>query len=222
MRRYRPHSFTRAGAFLGLIAGVIILKMGFVNCENWDIFAVMQGRVGRTKEEDSKLRTRIAPRPADSPKQKSRTTKKNAKSDSLEDPAQAATRRFRVALENEGAAEAFVTYNRAVRTVAGWQPEEYGWTELIKGLVAAKEWRPAITVMEDYLRRSPDPSPRVRLTLAQVLVLEPQRPAHALRVLDELPEDSLPDALKKQRRSIVKKAEAMIEEGVYELEGENW
>ena len=213
--------FHATGAFVGLILGVLMLKLNLVDCENWDIFAVMQGRLGRTSKEDARIRGRIAPQPEDAaPKKSRRATKKEP--ESLEDAAQDATTRFRHALREEGPDAAFVSYNRAVRTVAGWHPGPTDWHELIRILVNAKLWRPAITVMEDYIRRANDPSPRVRLTLAQVLVREPQRPAHALRVLAELPEDSLPDDLKKQRRKIVAKAEHMIEEGVYELDGEAW
>jgi membrane associated rhomboid family serine protease len=216
--------FHATGALVGLVLGVLMLKLNLVDCENWDIFAVMQGRQGRTKEQDARRRERIAPRPDEVSPRKAKASKgkKKAASNSMEDPAQAATTRFRQALREEGPDAAFISYNRAVRTVAGWHPGPTDWHELIRVLINAKLWRPAITVMEDYLRRANDPSPRVRLTLAQVLVREPQRPAHALRVLADLPEDSLPDDLKKQRRKIVKKAEQMIEDGVYELDGEAW
>jgi membrane associated rhomboid family serine protease len=213
--------FHATGAFAGLILGVLMLKLNFVDCENWDIFALAQGRLGRTKKQEAAMRARIAPQPEDvSPRKSKKSRKKEA--DSIEDAATEATNRFRHALREEGPDAAFVCYNRSVRTVAGWHPGPTDWHELIRVLINAKLWRPAITVMEDYLRRANDPSPRVRLTLAQVLVREPQRPAHALRVLAELPEDSLPDDLKKQRRKIVSKAEHMIEEGVYELDGDAW
>ena len=117
---------------------------------------------------------------------------------------------------------ALAAYDKAMRTVAGWQPSSPNWLELIKGLVEAKEWRTAISVMEDYLRRAEEPSPRVRLKLAQLLIREQQRPAHALRVLAEVPAHSLPDSLEKTRRLLVLQAEQMREEGVLELEGEAW
>jgi membrane associated rhomboid family serine protease len=214
--------FHATGALVGLVLGVAMLKLNFVDCENWDIFAVMQGRTGRTKEQEARFRQRIAPKPEEVAPMKFKKSKKAPSPKSMEAAAQEASLNFHRALREEGPDAAFITYNRAVRSVAGWHPGPTDWHELIRVLVNAKLWRPAITVMEDYLRRAHDPSPRVRLTLAQVLVGEPQRPAHALRVLADLPEDSLPDDLKKQRRRTVKKAEQMIEEGVYELDGETW
>jgi hypothetical protein len=76
--------------------------------------------------------------------------------------------------------------------------------------------------MEDYLRRSSRPSPRVRLRLAQVLVKESQRPAHALKVLDGISAGSLPANLEAAARQVRQQAERMREEGVLELEGEAW
>ena len=89
-------------------------------------------------------------------------------------------------------------------------------------MIAAKNWRPAIEVMEAYLQQVESPRPAIRLTLAQVLAYEVERPAHALRVLSETPESSLPPSLQPTHRKVVRKAEAMREEGVLELEGDTW
>ena len=114
------------GALLGFGLGVFLLKTNLVDCENWDLFAVTQRRSGRTRAEDVKYRTgsRIAPEP---PKPRDRkkarpSKKKGPDPASLEDPARAATRRLRLALEQDGPDVAFVVYNKAVRSVAGWKP----------------------------------------------------------------------------------------------------
>ncbi len=76
--------------------------------------------------------------------------------------------------------------------------------------------------MDDYLRRSPRPSARVRLKLAQVLVKELQRPAHALNVLEEIPAGALPANLEAAANQLRNQAEQMREEGVLELDGDRW
>jgi len=35
------------GALLGFVIAVVLLKFKWVDCENWDLFAVMQGRQGK-------------------------------------------------------------------------------------------------------------------------------------------------------------------------------
>ena len=39
-----------AGALLGLVVGIAFLKFGWVDCEGWDLFAVMSGEVGQERE----------------------------------------------------------------------------------------------------------------------------------------------------------------------------
>ena len=211
------------GAAIGLAVGSVMVKAGLVDCENWDVFAVMQGRKGVTKEAAAKRSTHfIAPKPVKARGPKTAKTKVDAPHVSAEDPSDAATRRVRRHLEANDPAAAHAAYDKALRTVAGWQPTGPDWLDLIKALLDAKEWRPAVSVMEDYLRRAPDPSPRVRLKLAQVLTREQGRPTHALRVLAEIPPGSLPEALEKTREQIAAEAERQVEEGVLELEGDAW
>lgn len=207
---------------LGLAAGVLLLKLDIVDCERWDIFAVMQGRKGMSRSEAEAKRKRSGPSPSASAPKVHKPAKPSGASAPEADPADLATRKLRRSLDEGEVMSARAAYDKAMRTVAGWQPSGPDWLELIKALLEAKEWRTAISVMEDYLRRAEEPSPRVRLELAQLLIREQQRPAHALRVLAEVPARSLPDSLEKTRRQLVLQAEQMREEGVLELEGEAW
>ena len=44
------------GAILGVLVGIAMLKLRWVNCENWDIFAVMERRAGKPKSRVPKTR----------------------------------------------------------------------------------------------------------------------------------------------------------------------
>lgn len=48
-----------AGALVGLVAGVAFLKFGWVDCEGWDIFAVMSGTAGKEREPEAKKRKKV-------------------------------------------------------------------------------------------------------------------------------------------------------------------
>ena len=52
------HTF---GAILGIIVGAAMVKLHLVDCENWDLFAVMERRAGRPR--DKEPRTKKAARP---------------------------------------------------------------------------------------------------------------------------------------------------------------
>jgi hypothetical protein len=208
-----------SGAAVGFVLGTILLKKDWVDCENWDLFAVMQRREGRTRQEAA----RVKRGPAPPPRKKVRRAEKEADNPkSIEDRNATALRRLRGYLDAGETEAAQGAYDKAMRTVPGWQPPDPDWLDLIKALNAEKMWPASVSVMEDYLRRSSDPSPRVRLKLAQILIKEQQRPAHALRVLGEIPPNSLPESLDSVRQQLTRQAEQMREDGVLELEGEAW
>jgi membrane associated rhomboid family serine protease len=211
-----------SGAALGFVLATVMLKKDWVDCENWDLYAVIQGRKGQSKAEATRARRRTAPAPAPAPRKKAKRVQETEAPKSMEDRAAAALRRLRGHLDAGEFEAAFASYDKSVRTIPGWQPTGPDWLDLIKALNEAKLWPASVSVMEDYLRRVPDPSPRVRLKLAQILIREQQRPAHALRVLAEIREQDLPPSLAPLREQLTRQAEQMREEGVLELEGEAW
>ena len=89
---------------------------------------------------------------------------------SVEDRAAAALRALRQHLELGETEAALAVYQKARRSPTGWQPPEPDWRDLIEALLRHQFWDDAVLVMRDYLRELPEPSPRVRLKLAQVLI----------------------------------------------------
>ncbi len=93
---------------------------------------------------------------------------------------------------------------------------------MIEALLDHGFWNDVVLVMRDYVLKLPDPSPRVRLKLAQILIQKLNRPLQATKVLDQIPANSLPESLESIRRQLARKAEAMQEDGPLELEDELW
>ncbi len=56
--------------------------------------------------------------------------------------------------------------------------------------------------MRDYVRDQAEPSPRIRLKLAQILIQKLGRPMQGLRILGQIPEGSLPEKLETIRRQL--------------------
>jgi membrane associated rhomboid family serine protease len=209
-----------SGAVVGFGLGTAMLKLGWVDCENWDLYSVMGGREGKA-EEKTRARGKAKARRAES-RTTTRSSAEAISPASLDDRSAAATRRLQAHLQAGSVAEAYAWYDKSSRTVAGWMPPEAEWLALIQALLGAQDWPGGVTVMEDYLRKSPKPSARVRLRLAQILVKEQQRPAHALKVLEKIPEGALPENLALAAQQLQRQAEQMREAGVLELEGDAW
>ena len=104
----------------------------------------------------------------------------------------------------------------------GWQLSEQQLLAMIKALHLGKRWHDSIGPMVDFLKRFPDRAARMRLKLAQILLLHENRPSRALAVLGKIPSGSLDADLEKLRGQLLRRAEAMLEEGEIELAGEDW
>jgi hypothetical protein len=212
------HTF---GAVLGILVGAAMLKLGWVDCENWDLFAVLERRTGRPKGHETKTRT--SKRRLDSvyrtpEKPRAKKDKGRGEPRSLEDPSAVALRALRRHLEQGETEVAMAVYQKARRSPTGWRPPEREWRDLIEALLENHSWDDAVLVMRDYLRELPEPSPRVHLKLAQILIQKQGRPQQALKILGRIPEGSLPENLETMRAQLSRHAEAMREEGPLELD----
>jgi membrane associated rhomboid family serine protease len=215
------------GAALGFALAAVLLKLDLVDCENWDLFAVLQGRQGKSKKEARKARLtprRVSVEFARPARSKKKRTGKKAGSPvkSVEDARTAALRRMRLHLELGEVEAAVAVYRKSIAAYADWGIQESDWLELIQAVLDRNEWGEAARVMLDYTRRTAKPAPRIRLKLAQVLLQKLARPSQALTVLNEIPQGSLPAKLEPMRRQLIQQAEHMREEGDLELQDELW
>jgi membrane associated rhomboid family serine protease len=220
------------GAILGSVLAVVLLKFKLVDCENWDIFAVIQGRQGESKKAAARRRSQmIRPSselrrlPGDKPKGKAKKKRKKGEPrpvSSIEDSSASALRTLRLHLEYGEIEAALAVYKTSISKLADWQPQESDWRDLIQALLDQDYWGDAGHVMRDYVSKVPEPSPRVRLKLAQVLIQKLSRPMQGLGVLREIPAGALTAKLEPARQKLVKEAEHMLEEGELELKDELW
>lgn len=196
-----------SGAVLGFGLACILLKANLVDCERWDLFAVLAGSQGKVRDTQEKEIDEVAPEQLEARKQ--------AKADD----AQEHIRR----LVREGhALGAQAVYRKMADANPSWQLMEGDLRALVQALHQQKHWSEAVPLMVDYLRLYPTKSERIRLSLAQILLQEQQRPGQALRVLSKLEPDALPDPLKKVHRQLTRQAEKLREESPLELEAHDW
>ncbi|MEO6810971.1 MAG: rhomboid family intramembrane serine protease, partial [Isosphaeraceae bacterium] len=192
------------GAVIGFPLAVLMLKGGLVNCENWDLFAVLQGRQGRSKAKASlMLAKKKAPRFGGWSSTKGKKRPEEAVTTSPQDRAADVLGRLQ-RLAAQGDADATLAAYRKARDLPAWSPSERDLMDLIKPLLVQRAWSAATPLMRDYIQRFPDQGDRMRLKLAQVLIRNQDRPTNALRVLAEI--GALPAQLDALRLQLIRQA----------------
>ena len=197
-----------AGAAVGLVVGLAMLKTNLVDCENWDIFSVWSGRNTMSDEDRAKI-------DANKPKNVKRRAEARKKRQNL------LTEEIELALQNRKPLPALVIAGMKERDFPDWTLPKEIHLQMIQQLLGGKHWAEATTSMQQYLARHQEQSVFVRLMLAQALMTQ-NKPTAVLQVLSDIsPEGSGAEA----QSAILKiraKAEAMLqknrEEGLYELD----
>ena len=204
-----------SGAFWGLLAGILLVKAGWVDCEGWDVFSLMkkrkalrkawrarEARLDLSKENARRPRTRSEEdRPGLSPEE--RAAKRLAK-----------VHRMIEAGDMTTAGEAYETWMAGVAN----RPPRDALLGVIKALHGRQEWATSVPMMRALCRVHPEKSEKARLKLATILIRELGRPTEARRHLLQIPQGRLDASLEGARRTLLAEAERMIEDGVLEVE----
>jgi membrane associated rhomboid family serine protease len=218
-----------AGALIGIVLAIALLKLGLVDCENWDLFAVLEGRQGKSKQQARRgkaarhlVSTSYEPAPTAKGRSRSKSRRSARPVNSIVDPATEALRTFRQHLDFGEAEAALEVYKKTSGSRPDWQLSEGDCRELAQALLEQQAWEDAAFVMREHVRRAFEPSPRIRLKLAQILIQKLARPLQALKVLEEIPAGTLPDSLEEMRRKLVRHATLIHEdeEGPVEFQDE--
>lgn len=204
------HAF---GALLGIALAVAMLRLKWVDCEGWDVFTSMSGRFMKSRSAKKKD---IVARPV-------------AEDDRQANPNQSAAERFieaqkqfRKLLTAGNASAALALYEKTSHFAVQWQLAEKELLVFVDRLCAENLFNEAVPFLEDYLRRFEKRLVQARLKLAQILIEHQQRPSYALRVLEGLPQATLPENYARLRTKLERQARKMIDDGVLELEGRAW
>jgi membrane associated rhomboid family serine protease len=194
------------GAATGFAVGAAMVKWKWVDCENWDLFSVMQGRHAMTREQLAAVEMNSA--------------EGKARMESLQQQMQTKLHQYLAAGETKAA---LALHRRGRHQFGnGWKLSEDEHVKLISGLRKAEEWNDAVEMMVEYLQ---SPQPResaVRLALAQILLERLNRPRQALKVLALLDLNTLPQPQKTAFIRLQQRAEQAAEEDPFEVAAEEW
>ena len=206
------------GAFWGLLVGIFVLKMGWVDCENWDVFSLMnkrknlakawksrEARLDRNKENERPGRSVYVDDQASGPTVEERSGRHFAK--------------LHRSIEAGDLNAAQLAYESWTRSLGDAIPRD-ALMGIIKAYQSRDQTVASVPAMRILCRLHPDRSEKVRLKLASVLLRPLERPAEALRHLHQIPDDHLEPNLRAYRLKLLDDAERMVDDGVLELEEE--
>lgn len=209
--------FHLVGAALGFGAGASMLQAGLVDCEGWDLWTVLRGQ---RRERAALLHTEA--RVLDG-----RSGELAALSDDeareLETGRKLrALTRIHYLLTAGRATEAWEEVRRTRQIIDGFRLGERDLTRVGQELLDAGHWREATEAFEEFIDRFPHEADVARLIVAEVLIGRQRRPAAALRKLEPVNRDRLGKIYLRRYDTLRAEAEALIDAGVIELEGQPW
>lgn len=214
-----------SGFFWGFVLGIAMFKLGWVDCEGWDMFVMLRKRFVRGVGLDNKAKSPAYLKRRGGKKTARSVAERQEEAEAIapEDRASSSLERIRKKLDAGETRAALDLYQKSAPSWKqwGWGMPEADLMRLMKAVQAMKLDVESIPMMFDYTRRFPDKADRVRLKLAHLLIERQERPARALRVLEELPNGKLAGDLERARLTLAAKAQAMIDDGVLELEGDD-
>jgi membrane associated rhomboid family serine protease len=208
-----------SGAFWGLLAGLLLLKQGWVDCEGYDILSIWrkkralrrawkarEARLDLSRENERVPRTIwwAEERPEVAPGERaSRLHARLIESLSVGDPDTSQK-----------------AYEKWLAATSGAPPRE-ALLAVVKAFQDQEQWALSVAPMRLYCRLYPDRATNLRLRLASVLIRKSERPTEARRHLEQIDPSKLTEPLRALHASLLAEASAMIEEGVLELEEED-
>jgi hypothetical protein len=204
-----------SGAGVGLSLAVWFLRQHWVDCEGWDAFSVWAGQPGRR---DDELPTIARPK-VRKPRNRVVRDDDEAASTPPELKLLARLRRF---LTQQKTTSALREWRRMQHVAPAFLLPEQDLFRLTDAAWKEQIWDDAIPLMEACWERYPQHCTRLRVKLADAALRIQRRPSYALKVLEGLETNTLPDDLRTLAATIASQAQQQIDEGVYELEGRAW
>jgi membrane associated rhomboid family serine protease len=197
------------GAGVGLPVAILMLKLGWVDCEHWDLFSVWSGR-----------NTMSALERAEADERKPARVKQRAKEE--QERRDAALRQIQEIMHSGQPLFALKAHQRMARELPDWTLPEPVLLALIQALHQQNLWAESIPPMVEYLARYTEKAAAVRLKLAQILVVEQKRPVQALKVMARIGRATLDSRQQEFLGKLEARARQLHEQKPYEIADQDW
>jgi len=206
------------GAVAGFAAGTVYLKRGWVDCENWDLFAVLAGTYGRFGDKDWALGAHAETdrHYGDIPVPEGATEDVPPRP---EKPAKALRHIAEMidAGDHMGAFDALIELRLSdSRSLLDHQRLK----RFAIGLLKASAWDEAEIALDEYLERFPDDAGWARVRAAQILLTIRHQPHAARAMLRQVRKSQLNAQLVQLAKKISAEAKQQIVSGVKDAQPE--
>jgi membrane associated rhomboid family serine protease len=196
------------GFVLGIPLAVVLLKRGIVDCEGWDIFHVWSGDYGAFKKE---------------PEPQEVFAKMDAVRQSRDEQMLSnAKKQFRAFLQKGNPPAALKLFEKMKEVGPGLTMERDELLAIVKWLHKEKRWADSAPYMSEFIQQFSAQADAMRIRLAQICVVELQRPGKALDLLAKLDTAKLPEQQATLVKRIMAKARELQMEGTVELDVDTW
>ena len=193
------------GAGFGFAVAVVMLRLNWVDCENWDAFSVWSGRNEKKPEERA---------------QEFFESKQGQAAVASKRDTMLSIVRHHLAAGDPVAALA--VHRRGIVQMPEWRLPEEDHVTLITGLRSKQLYEDAVLLIGEYLKMHNQREPLIRLALGQILLTKLKKPSQAARVLAKIDPHGLDPQQQQQAASLLAKARKLVEENPYEIAGEDW
>jgi membrane associated rhomboid family serine protease len=197
-----------SGFLVGVVPAIALLRFHLVDCEGWDLFTRLRQQHATPVREVSRAEILAAARASDE--------RRNAEH-------REAARAHLADLVRDDNLEAAATLYRTIRGLAG--PPEIERLQLlaiIKWLHEQKRWVDSTPLLADMIERFPEYSAPARIKLAQICVVELERPRKALELLAGVNLRALPAESTRVTKMIIARAKQMLADGTIEIDSDTW
>lgn len=192
-----------AGAGIGAVIGVWMVRSRRVDCEGFDIFSVMTGKEGQ--------RTLTLEQEAEQEK------RKQERKEMLARERGKAIEFIQMYLDHKHpdmAVGRFKAWKNA-DPAAQWKPDQL--VQVIKLYIQQQRWSEACNWLEVMARQIPEREIAARLKLAEIQILYDSRASNGLRILRAIPIDKLDQRQARVYQRLCTEAEDRMEDGDIEL-----
>ena len=209
------------GAFVGFGAGVLYVKKGWVNCENWDLFAVMKGTYGRYGDENTTVGSHADPSLLFG---KDVAVSDIATAEVEESARRKLPKRGSMIEKIYGMIDRGQMMEAAEEMISLRMQDSYAQLDephlkrLAAGLLKAEMPDDAEIYLEEYVERFPDECAWARARLAQILVALRKRPNAALQQLKQVRLSQLNHEQQSRAKKIASEAKRQVKAGIKDAE----
>jgi membrane associated rhomboid family serine protease len=194
------------GGVMGAAIGYVMLRKRVVDCEDWDLLSVLSGTYGTDKKRQREAAELSAERVGEH----------------LDAKALEARRKFDAYLQINQPEQALAVKRGAQHMGRPLDLDRKDLLQLITGLHKQQKWAESAPIMAELLEVFPAESQAVRLKLAQICLVELERPGRALELVAGLDGAVLPPQQEAVRRKIIATARRKLDDGDLEVDDGAW